>query len=225
MRFGARLRRREANVCPRHARRCEHLGERRLTPSPTALQRRADGRYVAKYALVALSSPAVSAWYSFSSPLRLVGLPLGTVLAAIALWGSWGLMTEVRARFGLRIVPQFERKLDPGPETYFSGYQIAVRMKQLDAMAAASSVQSFSEYGFVWRADEDSKWFDAALGLATVAKVLELVEASSAHGAELSKLRLALQQAEQAGVRFRLVIVSGTAMNGMLWTKLREAGF
>lgn len=168
--------------------------------------------------------PGVAAHLSLSSPWRAVGVPLGVVLGVITAWGAWGLAAELRARCGLRVVPQFERALEPGPETYFSGHRIVARMEHLDAMAAAAGVRRLSEFGFTWDG-APATWFDAADGTATVTALLRRVEPSSLLHAELSALQRALVGAEAAGAGFRLVVVTGTGMNGMLWATLRDAGF
>lgn len=158
-------------------------------------------------------------------PWHLVGLPLGVVLALVAGWSCWGLMSDLRQRFALRVVPQFSRPLEPEPGTYFSGQKIAASVQQLDALAAGDDVASLSRYGFSPRSDASGSWFDAAEGSATVASLLARVDPSSMLHAELSTWLAALRRAEAAGVGFRLVIVSGTAMNGPHWQSLRAAGF
>jgi hypothetical protein len=173
-------------------------------------------------------APAIAAWYLSTEPWHLaiswyfVGLPLAVVLVAIAVFAGRGAVSQVRERFGLRVVPQFERRLDPEPGTYFSGRHIAARMRGLDALVGDGSLSTF---GFVRRDDASDWWFDAARGCATVATLLARVEPGSELHAELSAWLAALRRAEAEGIRFRLAVVTGTTMNGMLWDRLRAAGY
>jgi hypothetical protein len=94
----------------------------------------------------------------------------------------------------------------------------------LDAIAGAAGVPSLSTFGLYGPAASEA-WFDASLGLETIAAVLRLVDADSHRGAELERFALALSQADAAGVRFRVVCVGGTSMNAARWAELRDEGF
>lgn len=171
-------------------------------------------------------APAIAGWYLLTEPWRLavswyvVGLPLAAVLLAIAVWMGRARVGLVRERFGLRVVPQFARRMEPEPGTYYSGYRVAGRMRELDALAGGDALATF-----VGRDAASGVWFDAARGCATVETLLARVEPGSAVYAELSTWLAALRRAEAEGVGFRLVVVSGTTMNAMLWDRLRAAGY
>lgn len=200
---------------------------------PRAVVRVVAGELVAAAIVAALFVvlPAVIAWFVFTGPWHLAvpwhlsGLPIAVALAAVACWAARGLASDVRERFGLRVVPQFARRLDPGPDSYLSGRQIAAQLRRLDAMAVEGGVSPLSRYGFGRRGDVPHAWFDAAHGSATVAALLARVEPSSPLHRELATWLAALRRAEAAHVEFRLVVVSGTAMNGPLWDALRDEGF
>lgn len=200
---------------------------------PRAAVRVVAGELVARTILAALFVvvPACVAWsvltgpWHMASPWSLVGLPLGLVLATIAAFTARALLSDARERFGLRVVPQFARTLDPDPATYFSGRRIAAHMQRLDALAAELDVAPLSHYGFARPDDAPGPWHDAASGRATVAALLARVEPATALHAELSTWLTALRRAEAAGVGFRLVLVAGTAMNDPLWRALRAAGY
>lgn len=168
-------------------------------------------------------APAIVAWYLLVEPWHLAvswyvaGLPLAVVLLTFAGFMVRADVSEVRKRFGLRVVPQFSRRMEPEPGTYFSGYRVAGRMRELDALAGDDSLSAF--------VGRDGVWFEAARGCATIEKLLARVEPGSAVHAELSTWLAALRRAEVEGVGFRLVVVSGTTMNAMMWDRLRAAGY
>lgn len=172
-----------------------------------------------------VGGPAIGAWCAISSPWWWVGLPIGALLIAVVVWAVWGFVREVRDRFGVRVVPQFERRLLEDPDTYFSGCLIARNFKMLDALALKNGLSSLSSFGLL---RSDTTWHDSAAFGATLAKLLrvvgELPDLRAVH-TELSCIQNAIHRAEAENVRCRLVVVSGTAMNAMLWNRLRDSGF
>jgi hypothetical protein len=71
-------------------------------------------------------------------------------------------------------------------------------------------------------------WFDSAAGRRTIAALLASDPPTGLPRKILDDLRHlddALGSAEASGIRFRLVIVAGTAMNARLWDRLRREGF
>lgn len=175
--------------------------------------------------------PGYLAWMLCTGPWHLatswhvLGLPIAVAFVAIVGVAVVALIGDLRERFGLRVVPQFSGALEPSPDTYFSGRTIAAHMRRLDALADAAGVAPLSRRGFARSDDAGGPWFDAASGRATVEALLARVEPSTPLHAELARWSDALGRAGAAGLEFRLVIVSGTAMNGPLWAALRARGF
>lgn len=163
-------------------------------------------------------------WYLATS-WHVVGLPLAVAFAAIVCVAVVALIGDLRGLFGVRVVPQFSGVLEPSPDTYLSGRTIAAHMRRLDALADAAGVAPLSRRGFARSDDAGGPWFDAASGRATVEALLARVEPSTPLHAELARWSDVLQRAGAAGLEFRLVLVSGTAMNGPLWAALRAQGF
>ncbi len=135
---------------------------------------------------------------------RLIGLPS----LLIAAWMLFQSVEEVRERFGVRLVPQFDAPLKADPQTYFTGVQLLRCLGSLPELAACA----------------DQRWLSPAVGQAAVSASLSVSNMCELR-AELAALSRALTFAETEGRSFRLVVVASTGMNGALWARLRAQGF
>lgn len=155
--------------------------------------------------------------------------PVALVLAGVVAWVLWHLVDDARRRFGLRVVPRFERRLD-GHEgrAYFAGRALVGWLERLDRDAVELGLPTFAAHGGgAFDADAQGPWFDAGDGLRTVRGVLARSR-NQLDGdvvADLRALEEVLTIAAAKAIRFRLVVVAGTAMSGARWEQLRGRGF
>lgn len=207
-----------------------------------------DDRYVLGYPRIALArviaelpstfvvlilfvlTPAAACWSVFASPdhghWEVVG---AVVLGLFALNTTKGIVGWFCRKFGLRVVPRFDRRMDEEPGTYFGGYSLVSQVQQLDLLASSLGVPSLTDFG-VGEPDHrpGTLWFDCAAGeraLRAFAAAAGTRGMPSEVVAELMTITNALAKAGRVGARFRLVVVTGTSMNDQLWRQLRDAGF
>lgn len=169
---------------------------------------------------VFLVGPAVCAYLALTSPWRAAGIPVGIALLLLAVWGCAGLVSVVRARLGLRLVPQFERPLAEDAGTYFTGHRLLWGLAKLDEAAPGRPLSSFLE-----AAQHGSPWHPPDAAVAAVGALLLRGGADEATRRELETLRGALRRAANEGVSFRLVVVLGTTTSAPHWEDLRKKGY
>ena len=149
-------------------------------------------------------------------------------MGAVVLRVIWSLVEDIRQNFGLRVVPRFERRLNgKNGGCYFAGKALMQRLETVDAIAVEMGFATFAELGGRdLDADASEPWFDCSGGLRTVRGLLEGDVVLGADVADdLREIAAALEQGLSQRLRFRFVVVAGTAMNGVLWEQLLEKGF
>ncbi len=122
----------------------------------------------------------------------------------------------------VRVLPYFESKVAE-IDTYCSGKSLARHVLDLDEMARGCGVVPLSEFG--WNDDfagEELVWHSSASGLKTVNTLLAQlqIEEIARHEDDgliddLKRISHALGRAEQAGIRFCLILEHGDYTNGM----------
>jgi hypothetical protein len=173
---------------------------------------------------------AGSSWAAFlpTAPQPL-GRPAGLLLGFFATGTLLAVLFDLHQRFGLRVVPQFERQLREPPGTYFGGRSLVWRMETLDRLARSGAAVPLSDFGISRdSATLASTWFDPAAGRHTVRVLADAATHYRWHYAvakDLGPIDSALARAEAEGVRFRLVVVADRGMNARFWHHLRETGF
>lgn len=156
---------------------------------------------------------------------------LATVPLAIGALASIPFLHEIRDRFGIRVVPQFERPLEPPPDTYLvCGATLLAQSRLLDAIALAEGVTPLSDFVV-----GPAGWCEPHALNETCTRLLARLRVfrERAPGAphlaqliaELERIATALEHACAAAVRCRLVYVAGNSMNAPLYEQLRAAGF
>ncbi len=131
------------------------------------------------------------------------------------------------AYYYVRVTPYFDSKLLEsrigGIDTYWSGHCLARHVLELDDLARTLGVTSLSEFG--WNDDmcgEALVWHDSAAGLKTVNTLLAHLQGDEFSDSEqagviddLKRIADAISRADQAGVRFCLLLQHGNVTNGM----------
>jgi hypothetical protein len=172
---------------------------------------------------------AVTCWAAFLPTAPSYGRSAGYVLGFFATGTFIALVSDIWQRFGVRVVPQFEPRLQERPGTYFGGRSLVWRMKTLDRLARDRGATALSDFGIAGdNAAQAPTWFDPDAGRHTVRV---LIDASAgfrwqqAVSRDLLPIDAALARAQAERAQFRLVVVADTGMNGMFWEHLRETGF
>jgi hypothetical protein len=129
------------------------------------------------FTLVVFLVLAGSSWAAFlpTAP-QPFGRPAGFVLGFFAAGTFLALILDLWQKFGLRVVPQFERKLHEPPGTYFGGRSLVWRMKTLDRLARGAGAIPLSDFGITRvGAALAPTWFDPGAGRHTVRMLIEAV--------------------------------------------------
>ena len=194
--------------------------------------------------------------FTIASPWRWswISLTHCPVLCLVVVTMARGYARDVRDRFGVRVVPRFERPLRESPSTYFEGKHIARNLEALDRLAVAVGIPTLGSFGLVeaGRGGSDGRWWDAADLAGVIARLLPLVEHEPSPDAanagpyrdvpetarvvlvdrsklaqELVLVRDAALHAAEEEIRLRLVVTSGTstALYPQQWTELRAQGY
>jgi len=135
----------------------------------------------------------------------------GLICAAVFLFFAWTLISGLREISIARIVPYFHRRTGVrGLGSFKKGAALARNCRMLDGIAAGAGVPPLSAFGFEDDlAGEAVTWHSPAAGIATIERLLSIVEDEDIRS-DLEAVLRALWEARKQDILFALILRNGT---------------